>query len=76
MYVSNWKVPHLIVHGAHDYRLPLTQGLAAFTALQRQNIPSALLEFDMENHWVLNDANGIKWYHTVLDWLDMHLENS
>jgi len=69
-YVANWKTPHLIIHGQRDFRLPLGNGLAAFTALQRRGVPSKLLYFTMENHWVLNDENGIKWYHAVLGWLD------
>eukprot|EP01125_Pyxidicula_operculata_P021639 TRINITY_DN845_c0_g1_i1.p1 TRINITY_DN845_c0_g1~~TRINITY_DN845_c0_g1_i1.p1 ORF type:complete len:535 (+),score=120.12 TRINITY_DN845_c0_g1_i1:129-1733(+) len=68
-YVKNWKTPHLIIHGNHDYRLPLNHGLSAFTALQRKGIPSKLLYFTMENHWVLKDSNSIKWYQTVLSWL-------
>jgi len=75
-YAQNWQVPHLIIHGGRDYRLTLSQGLGAFTALQRQGIPSAFLEFDMENHWVLRDENGIKWYQTVLGWLDTYVNSS
>lgn len=74
--MDNWKVPHLIIHGGHDYRLTLSQGLGAFTVLQRKGIPSAFLEFDLENHWVLNDSNGIKWYQTVLGWLDQYVAGS
>jgi len=75
-FVNNWKVPHLIIHGGRDYRLAVTEGLSAFTALQRKGIPSALLEFDLENHWVLNAANGIKWYQTVFAWVDRFIGNN
>jgi len=74
-FINNWQTPHLIIHGQHDYRLPVSHGLGAFTVLQRKNIPSQFLYFTEENHWVLNDANGIKWYHTVLAWLDRFTGN-
>jgi len=68
-YVERWKTPMLVVHGALDYRVPETQGLGAFTALQRQGIPSQFLHFPEENHWVLSPANSLLWHDTVLDWL-------
>jgi len=68
-FVGNWKTPMLVIHGGHDYRVPETQGLGAFTALQRRGIPSELLHFPEENHWVLSPANSILWHQTVLDWL-------
>jgi dipeptidyl aminopeptidase/acylaminoacyl peptidase len=69
-FVANWKTPMLVIHGALDYRVPYTQGLAAFNALQRQGIPSKLLFFPDENHWVLSPHNGIHWHDTVIDWID------
>ncbi len=69
-YVTKWKTPMLVIHSQHDYRLPLTQGLGAFTALQRQGIPSRLLYFPDESHFVLKPSNSQLWYKTVLDWLD------
>ena len=65
-YVSQWKTPTLVIHGQNDYRVPDSQGLAVFTALQRQGIPSELLYFPNENHWVLKPADSIQWYDTVL----------
>ena len=70
LYVQNWKTPMLVIHGGRDYRLPITQGLGVFTALQRQGIPSKLMYFPEENHWVLRPKNSIMWYDTVLSWLD------
>lgn len=67
--VTKWKTPMLVVHGALDYRVPDTQGIATFTALQRRGIPSKLLYFPDENHWVLKPANSILWHDTVLGWL-------
>jgi dipeptidyl aminopeptidase/acylaminoacyl peptidase len=72
-YVSKWKTPMLVVQGDLDFRIPTSQGLAAFAALQRQGIESQLLVFPDENHWVLKPANSILWHHTVLQWLDKHL---
>jgi dipeptidyl aminopeptidase/acylaminoacyl peptidase len=68
-YVSQWKTPTLVIHGQQDYRVPDSQGIAVFTALQRRGIPSELLYFPNENHWVLKPADSIQWYDTVLDWL-------
>jgi len=73
-YVTNWKTPMLVVQGDLDFRIPTTQGLGAFTALQRQGIESKLLVFPDENHWVLKPGNSLLWHHTVLDWLDQHLK--
>jgi dipeptidyl aminopeptidase/acylaminoacyl peptidase len=69
-YVSRWKTPMLVVTSEKDFRIPYTQGLAAFTALQRRNIPSKLLVFPNENHWVLKPRNSQQWYGEVLGWLD------
>ncbi len=69
-FVKNWKTPMLVIHGAQDYRVVDTQGIATFTALQRRGIPSKLLYFPDECHWVLQPANSIQWHETVLAWLD------
>jgi dipeptidyl aminopeptidase/acylaminoacyl peptidase len=74
-YVSSWRTPMLVVHGEQDFRIPYSQGLAAFTALQRRGIESRLLVFPTENHWVLQPADSVQWYQTVLGWLDSHLKN-
>ena len=69
-HVKNWKTPMLVIHGSLDYRLPETQGFAAFTALQRRGIPSRYLSFPDENHWVLKPQNSLRWHAEVLGWLD------
>jgi dipeptidyl aminopeptidase/acylaminoacyl peptidase len=56
-HTDKWSTPTLVIHGGMDFRLPVTEGLSAFTALQRRNIPSKLLVFPMENHWVLKPQN-------------------
>jgi len=68
--VKNWKTPMLVVHGGLDYRVVDTHGLSTFTACQRRGIPSKLLYFPDENHWVLKPHNSILWHETVLGWLD------
>ena len=72
---EKWQTPMLVVHGEQDFRIPYSQGIAAFTALQRHGIESRLLMFPDENHWVLKPANSVLWYHTVLGWLDEHLKH-
>ena len=72
--VKNWKTPMLVIHGALDFRVAETQGLATFNALQRRGISSKLLYFPDENHWVLKPANSILWHETVLGWLDQWLK--
>ncbi len=73
-FVERWKTPTLVVHGGLDYRIPDTQGIAAFTALQRRGIASEFLYFPDENHWVLKPANSLLWHETVLRWLDRWLK--
>jgi dipeptidyl aminopeptidase/acylaminoacyl peptidase len=67
--VKQWKTPMLVVHGGQDFRVVDTEGLSTFTVLQRRGIPSKLLYFPDENHWVIKPANTILWHDTVLDWL-------
>lgn len=69
-HVANWKTPTLVIHGAKDFRVVDTQGMSTFTALQRRGIPSKLLWFPDENHWVLKPQNSIRWHDTVLAWID------
>jgi dipeptidyl aminopeptidase/acylaminoacyl peptidase len=68
-HVADWKVPMLVVHGQKDFRIPVEQGIAAFTALQRRGIPSQFLTFPDENHWVLKPQNSVLWHDTVNAWL-------
>ncbi len=72
--VENWQTPMLVVHGALDFRVPETQGFQTFTALQRRGIPSKLLYYPDENHWVLKPNNSIQWHDEVNAWLDRWLK--
>jgi dipeptidyl aminopeptidase/acylaminoacyl peptidase len=69
-FANNFKTPMLIIHGEHDYRVDPSQGFAMFQVLQAKHVPSKLIVFEEENHWVLKPADNIFWYHSVLDWLD------
>jgi dipeptidyl aminopeptidase/acylaminoacyl peptidase len=73
-YVNNWKTPMLVIHGALDFRVVDTQGIATFNALQRLGIDSKLLYFPDEGHWVLKPHNSILWHQTVIGWLDRWLK--
>ena len=69
-HVSDWKKPMLVIAGQLDYRVPYSQSLSIFNALQRRGIPSRLLVYPNENHWVLKPANSIQWHREVEKWLD------
>ncbi|HMS16578.1 MAG TPA: S9 family peptidase [Planctomycetota bacterium] len=68
-FVGNWKTPLLVIHGEKDFRVPVTQGMEAFTAAQVEGIPSRFLYFPDENHWILKPQNGILWQRIFFDWL-------
>jgi dipeptidyl aminopeptidase/acylaminoacyl peptidase len=74
-YIQNWNTPHMIIHGGHDFRIDQSQGISAFTALQRRGIPSKFLYFPKENHWVLNTQNSIYWYESVLEFIQPYTKN-
>lgn len=69
-FVQNWKTPLLVIHGEKDFRVPYDQGLQAFTAAQLQGVPSRLLTFPDEGHWVLQAQNGVLWQREFFAWLD------
>jgi dipeptidyl aminopeptidase/acylaminoacyl peptidase len=69
-FAQEFKTPTLVIHGELDYRVPYNQGLELFTALQMQKVPSKLLVFPDEGHWVLKPQNSILWYNTFIEWLD------
>jgi dipeptidyl aminopeptidase/acylaminoacyl peptidase len=73
-HVKNWKTPMLVIQGDLDFRIPTSQALGTFSALQRQGVESKLIVFPDENHWVLKPANSVQWHKTVNSWLDQHLK--
>lgn len=73
-FVKNWDTPMLVIHNDKDFRVPLTEGLQAFTAAQLQKVPSRFLYFPDEGHWVLKPQNSVLWNRVFIDWLDRHLK--
>jgi len=69
-YAKNFKTPTLVIHGQRDYRLDVSEGLQLFTTLQMLGVPSEMLYFPDEGHWVLKPQNSQLWYKTVNDWVD------
>lgn len=72
-FTKNWDTPQLIIHSELDYRLTISEGLAAFNVLQSRGIESQFLTFPDENHWVLKPENGLMWHEVVLDWINAHV---
>jgi dipeptidyl aminopeptidase/acylaminoacyl peptidase len=70
--LGKFKTPTLVVGGERDYRVPYTQSLEFFSALQRQGVPSKLVIFPDEGHWVLKPLNSQFWYKTFVDWVDKY----
>jgi dipeptidyl aminopeptidase/acylaminoacyl peptidase len=68
-YVKDFATPTLVINGELDFRVPYGQGLQLFTALQLQKVPSRLLVFPDEGHWVLKPQNSVLWYNTFIDWV-------
>jgi len=73
-YVRNWDTPILVIHNEKDFRVPLGQGMEAFTAARIQNIPARFLYFPDEGHWVTKPQNSILWQRVFFDWLDKYLK--
>jgi dipeptidyl aminopeptidase/acylaminoacyl peptidase len=74
LYAANFKTPTLIIHNDLDFRVPISEGMALFTTLQRKGIPSKLLMFPDEGHWVLKPANSELWHKTIFEWLGTYLK--
>jgi len=72
--LAKFKTPTLVICGEQDYRVPYTQSLELFTALQRQGVPSKLVVFPDEGHWVLKPQNSQLWYKNFFDWLATYLK--
>jgi dipeptidyl aminopeptidase/acylaminoacyl peptidase len=68
--VTKWHTPILCIHGGMDFRIPYEQGMAAFNAAQMMGVPSKLIIFPDENHWILKPQNALFWHRNFFDWLD------
>ena len=73
-HAAKFRTPNLVIHGELDFRVPVHQGLSLFTTLQRRGVPSRLLYFPDEGHWVVKPQNSALWHRTVFDWLDRYLK--
>jgi dipeptidyl aminopeptidase/acylaminoacyl peptidase len=73
-FVKNWDAPMLVIHNEKDFRVPLGQGMEAFTAAQLKGLPSRFLYFPDENHWVTKPQNSVLWQRVFFDWLDRSLK--
>ena len=71
LFAANFKTPTLVIHSQLDYRLDLSQGIELFTTLQRRNVPSKMLYFPDEGHWILKPQNSRLWNKTISDWCDL-----
>ena len=74
IYAANFKTPNLIIHNDLDFRVPLGQGMELFTTLQRQGVPSRLVMFPDEGHWVLKPQNSERWHQEIFGWLADYLK--
>ena len=73
-FVNNFSTPTLVTAGELDYRVPVDQSLQLFTGLQLKGVPSKLIIFPDEGHWIMKPQNSELWYSNVIDWLDRHLK--
>jgi dipeptidyl aminopeptidase/acylaminoacyl peptidase len=74
LFVRNWDTPLLVIHNDKDFRVPLTEGLQAFSAAQLRQVPSRFLYFPDEGHWVLKPQNSVLWNRVFFDWLNRYLK--
>ncbi|KAI1091320.1 alpha/beta-hydrolase [Rostrohypoxylon terebratum] len=72
LYVDNWATPHFVVHNSMDFRLPVSEGILLFNMLQTKGVPSKLLNFPDENHWVLNQENSLVWHTEIFKWINYY----
>jgi dipeptidyl aminopeptidase/acylaminoacyl peptidase len=73
-FIGNWRTPLLVIHGEKDFRVPITQGLEAFTAAQVEGVPSRFLYFPNEGHWISSPQNSVLWNRVFFDWLQRHCQ--
>jgi dipeptidyl aminopeptidase/acylaminoacyl peptidase len=73
-FVQNWDTPILVIHGQKDFRVPVTEGMQAFTAAQLKGVESRFLYFPEEGHWVLTPQDGLLWHRVFFDWLGRYLK--
>jgi len=74
LFIKNWDTPILVIHNEKDFRVPVTQGMEAFTAAQLKGVPSRFLSLPDENHWMLKPQNAVLWQREFFRWLDEWLK--
>ncbi|OUO37259.1 hypothetical protein B5F83_05745 [Muribaculum sp. An289] len=74
-FIKNWDTPIMVMHGGMDFRVPVDQGMAAYNAAQLMGIPSRLVVFPEENHWILKPQNAVLWHREYFSWLDRWLKD-
>lgn len=72
--IGNWHTPLLVIHGGSDFRVPYDQGMAAYNCAQMMGVPSELIVFPNENHWILKPQNALFWHRSYFGWLDRWLK--
>jgi dipeptidyl aminopeptidase/acylaminoacyl peptidase len=72
-YAKNFKTPTLVIHGELDYRVPVTQGFEYYVTLRMLGVPSRLIYFPDENHWILKPQNSRLWYKEFFDWIEKYI---
>ncbi|KAI2640114.1 dipeptidyl-peptidase V [Xylaria nigripes] len=72
LHVDAWATPHFVVHNSLDYRLPTSEGIMLFNLLQTRGVPSRLLNFPDENHWVLKEENSLVWHTEIFKWINYY----
>ena len=72
-FAANFKTPTLIIHGEKDFRVPVTQGLEYYNTLRQKGVPTRLIYFPDENHWILKPQNSILWHKEVFAWLEKYI---
>lgn len=70
-FVQNWHTPLLVIHGGMDFRVPVDEGMAAFNCAQMMGVPSKMIVFPGENHWILKPQNALFWHREYFSWLDL-----
>jgi dipeptidyl aminopeptidase/acylaminoacyl peptidase len=75
-FIAEWDTPMLVIHGEQDFRVPVAEGMQAFTALQLKGIESRFLYFPEEGHWVLQPQNSVLWHRVVFEWLGRYLKRA
>ncbi len=72
-FAANFKTPTLVIHGERDYRVPVTQGFEYYNTLRQKGVPTRLVYFPDENHWVLKPQNSLLWHREVFAWLGKYI---